>query len=87
MIAAPPPHPPHHGGIGHGGRGGHGRPPGYYQPSPYPYPYPPVTPPLTCVQIPNPIAGAEPPMVWVSPLTGAACVPYLTSPLGLAAYV
>lgn len=70
MYAAPPPHPGHH-----------HRPPGiqrpYYGPG---YVAPGYGGTLTCAEIPNPVAGAVPPYVWIDPLSGAACTPYLPMP-------
>jgi len=71
MYAAPPPtpHPGHH-----------HRPPGIHQRH-YRYPYVPSGGQLSCAEIPNPVAGAVPSYVWVNPLTGETCVPYLPAPL------
>jgi hypothetical protein len=77
MYAAPPPPPlPGH----------HHRPPAVHRHY-YPYTGPGYVTPgygggnLTCVEIPNPVAAATPPYVWVNPITGAACEPYLPIPV------
>lgn len=69
-AAPPPPHPGHH-----------HRPPGIHRPYYGPgYVTPGYGGTLTCVEIPNPVAGAVPPYVWIDPLSGAACTPYLPMP-------
>ena len=73
MYASPPPVPGHH----HQPTGIHQHYRPYYGPG---YVTPGYGGTLSCVEIPNPAAAAVPPYVWVNPLTGAACAPYLPFP-------